>query len=230
VFLSKLVLNLRNGPARRDLARPYELHRTLLACGFGARSKTEIGRLLYRVDSDRPERPLVLVQSICAPEWNLPAGYALAPVETKPFVLDVAAGQLLRFRLRANPTKRVSEKNAHLGPVMAGKRVGLATEGERVKWLLRKAEVAGFLIPGESLECSEAGTGAVAPVPNFRVHVIPEGRARNDKTGFQEGTFAAVRYEGVLKVVDPKRLVEAVRAGIGSAKGFGFGLLSLAPL
>jgi len=38
-----------------------------------------------------------------------------------------------------------------------------------------------------------------------------------------------VRYEGLLQVTDPHLLVEAVRAGIGSAKGFGFGLLSLAP-
>ena len=38
----------------------------------------------------------------------------------------------------------------------------------------------------------------------------------------------AVRYEGLLQVGDPERLLQAVRGGIGSAKGLGFGLLSLA--
>jgi len=33
----------------------------------------------------------------------------------------------------------------------------------------------------------------------------------------------------MLDVTDPVRLVEAVRDGIGPAKAFGFGLLSLAP-
>jgi len=229
VFLSKLVLNLRNRSACHDLARPYELHRTLLTRGFGARPKAEVGRLLYRVDSDRAERPVVLVKSDVVPSWDLPAGYLLGPAETKPFDLTVAIGQRLRFRLRANPTKRVAEKNPRLGSVMAGKRVGLVTDAERVAWLIRKAEPSGFAIPGEWFEGTHPVTGAAEPVPNFRVDVIPEGRARNDKTGFRDGAFVAVRFEGVLVVTDPLRFVGAVRAGIGSAKGFGFGLLSVAP-
>jgi CRISPR system Cascade subunit CasE len=41
-------------------------------------------------------------------------------------------------------------------------------------------------------------------------------------------THHAVRFDGLLVVTDPERLRHALRAGIGSAKGFGFGLLSLA--
>lgn len=37
-----------------------------------------------------------------------------------------------------------------------------------------------------------------------------------------------VRFDGLLCVTDPETLVEAVRQGIGPAKAFGFGLLSLA--
>ena len=39
-----------------------------------------------------------------------------------------------------------------------------------------------------------------------------------------------VRFDGVLQVTDVGALVEAVRGGIGPAKAFGFGLLSLAPV
>ena len=38
----------------------------------------------------------------------------------------------------------------------------------------------------------------------------------------------AVRFEGVLQVVDPVAFQQTLRRGIGSAKGFGFGLLSIA--
>ena len=40
----------------------------------------------------------------------------------------------------------------------------------------------------------------------------------------------AVCFEGVLKVTDEDLFTETVENGIGSAKGFGFGLLSLAPI
>ena len=54
--------------------------------------------------------------------------------------------------------------------------------------------------------------------------------------GWQEGRHGgrhklklfAVRFDGTLQVADPGRLREAVRRGIGSGKGLGFGLLSLA--
>jgi CRISPR system Cascade subunit CasE len=41
-------------------------------------------------------------------------------------------------------------------------------------------------------------------------------------------THLAVQFDGVLEVTDPAKFLETVRQGIGSAKGFGFGLLSLA--
>jgi CRISPR system Cascade subunit CasE len=37
-----------------------------------------------------------------------------------------------------------------------------------------------------------------------------------------------VLYEGVLRVENAEALAEAVKAGIGHAKAYGFGLLSLA--
>ncbi len=39
-----------------------------------------------------------------------------------------------------------------------------------------------------------------------------------------------VRFDGVLEVTDPAALAAAVRDGLGSAKAFGFGLLSLAAI
>ena len=41
-------------------------------------------------------------------------------------------------------------------------------------------------------------------------------------------THFAVKFEGELVVTDPTRFAETLKNGIGSAKGFGFGLLSVA--
>jgi CRISPR system Cascade subunit CasE len=42
--------------------------------------------------------------------------------------------------------------------------------------------------------------------------------------------LASVRFEGVLRVVDPERMAATLQTGIGSGKGLGFGLLSIAPV
>ena len=37
-------------------------------------------------------------------------------------------------------------------------------------------------------------------------------------------------FDGVLEVNDPDIFIKSIESGIGSAKGFGFGLLSIAPV
>ena len=44
------------------------------------------------------------------------------------------------------------------------------------------------------------------------------------------GRFFAVRFEGVLEVTDPAAFCEPSPTASAPAKGFGFGLLSLAPV
>lgn len=229
MYLSKLVLNIRNGQVRRDLARPYEMHRTLMNAYPYLRVDNRCD-LLFRVESGRCGSPSVLVQTRDQPDWSgLPAGYLLEAADSKLLDLPVVAGQRLRFRLRANPTKRVAAKNERLGAVMVGKRVGLSTEVEQIRWLLRRTASAGFAIPGKWVDAAHPDSGAPILLPNFRVDVVPEGRSRNDKAG-RAGDFLAVRFEGVLVVTDPDTFRRTLASGLGSAKAFGFGLLSVAPV
>jgi len=85
------------------------------------------------------------------------------------------------------------------------KRYGLVGEADQRAWLLRK-------------DCGV----------NWHLEsVIDEGYKKGDKNG-RMIQYKSVRYEGHLQVVDPAKLFETLREGIGPAKGFGFGLLSLA--
>ena len=76
--------------------------------------------------------------------------------------------------------------------------------------LQRKGERGGFCVARQG----------------FRV--IPEGKVMARKAG-KNLQFQSVRFEGLLEVTDPERFLQTVREGIGAAKGFGFGLFSLAP-
>ena len=84
---------------------------------------------LFRVEPAQP--PVILVQSAEEPRWDYAfgnAGFLLArPPQVKAFQPQFAAGQVWRFRLRANPTVKRQKK-----------RHGLTSEDEQRAWLQRK--------------------------------------------------------------------------------------------
>lgn len=206
MILSRLTLNPRHRAVQSDLANPYELHRTLLSA-FPA-DLPDRERILYRVDTHpRTGVPTVILQSHTPPDWaplDQRDGYLLHDPETKTFDLagKLSPGQALSFRLRANPTVK-----------RQGSRHGLYKEEDQRAWLDRKGKRNGFLI--------------------VRTTVIPEGNVyawKSRPNGQRRKlTFFAARFEGLLQVIDPDAVWDAVQTGVGPAKSFGFGLLSLAP-
>ncbi len=208
MYLTKLTLNPRCRRVRRDLASQYEMHRTLMRA-FPSRDEGGPGRVLFRVESPRNyERPIVLVQSEKKPDWRSVSGvpelaeYA-ALVEEKQCALTLRPKQRLRFRLHANPTVK-----------REGKRHGLHTDEQRDLWLKRKADAGGFHV----LSYRAARVGTV------------RDRAQRSGGPHRGVSFTSATFEGVLEVAEPALFLRAVESGIGSAKGFGFGLLSVAPL
>jgi len=223
MYLSRLILNPRHRRVQSELARPYELHRSILSA-FPTPLPSE-ERVLYRLESDASGgRLALLVQSESAPDWRWAeeaGGYLLAGTraQVKQFDLALRVGQVLAFRLRANPTvKKKSHGPADERQHNNGIRLGLAKEEDQRAWLERKGEQHGFRVLRAQIIPEGMQIGA-QPVSEDRDASVPRRRLAH----------LAVRYEGLLQVTDPDLVGEAVRNGIGSAKGFGFGLLSLAP-
>jgi CRISPR system Cascade subunit CasE len=238
MFLSKLVLNARHRAVRRDLADCHEMHRTLLSAfpqADSAAARDEFG-LLYRVDAEsRSGQIAVIVQSRLSPDWRrLPAGYLLdvgdnpacKTVDDKYTALRV--GQRLVFRLRANPTRKIDTKTRADGTKSNGKRVELRKQEDLLAWLLRKADKSGFHVNSVRID---------RDVPNLLL--IPEGKATGWRADEKIGetpvrkkklTFNSVLFEGELTVEDAELFRSALQNGIGSAKAYGFGLLSIGPV
>jgi CRISPR system Cascade subunit CasE len=232
MYLSRLKLNLRSPDVQRDLSDCQNLHRTVMS-GFpeydgdgGARA--EFG-VLYRLDYDRGAGVL-LVQSRVEPNWSqLPDGYVSASDAPQPKALTTAygslsAGRVLTFRLRANVTKKIKTKSSPDGRRRHGNRVEVWDESRRLDWLARKGKAGGF-------EIVTARINGGKPHPAARVN--PEGKTRGRKSSRPEGstrlTFGGVVFEGLLRVTDASEFRKTLSAGIGSAKAYGFGLLSVAP-
>jgi len=107
-----------------------------------------------------------------------------------------------RFQLKANPTMRRSADK---------RRLAIYDPAQLRDWLKRKASAAGFALDDDLLDIG-------APM---------------DETFVKDGhrvKHVAVEFAGVLRVVDRERFTAAFHSGIGSAKGFGYGLLMLQPI
>jgi CRISPR system Cascade subunit CasE len=220
LFLSLLRLNHRSREVQRDLANRYELHRTLMSCFPTIVGKPEARRacgLLFRLEEDE-RRIRILLQSLARPQAScLPTNYLLdgCMINTKDVSTALwsllASGSVLRFRLCANPTRRLFvPQQERRGK---GARVDIRKYDELQLWLERKAAASGF-------ELIRQGSDTLSIIANTETV-----RARKQTATL---TFSSVMFEGALRVTDPDRAYQAVRDGIGSGKAFGFGLLSLA--
>jgi CRISPR system Cascade subunit CasE len=243
LYLSRLILDMNCRQVWNELAHPYEMHRTLMRAfpqpsGSDVEAKKRFG-VLFRADTDEPTgRVIVYVQSHVPPDWSFLSSlsdYLCADVASpNPACKDVAEAyrqlqdaQVLSFRLRANPTKRVGESSGG-DNALKGKRVGLVREEEQLQWLIRKGKRCGFEILVKEVRDR---SGEVHQIP--RVKVCPEGKQKGRKREGghpREMTQLAVRFDGLLQITNADAFREALAYGIGPAKAFGFGLLSIAPV
>lgn len=188
--------------------------------------RAEGSGFLFRIDPLANGRAMIIVQSATEPDWGYAfhnADYLLAaPPEVTLFEPHFSKGQRLRFRLAANPTRRMSKHSPDAKEKFIGKRVPVPNEDLK-KWLFARAEKAGFRVLDKD---------PLNPNKDWLVLVPGYVLAHKGKDN-PKGTGARLRsvlYDGVLTVEDPKVFSDTIVQGIGSAKAFGFGLLSVAPL
>lgn len=192
----------------------YAWHRALWECFPGEPDKKR--DFLTRVDGRQgyftawiltPEKPT-------RPAWCGQEHFA---------VKEVAPGflshRLYAFDLRANPTRALVQRDGSGAPLCrpngkrkSGKRVPLIKEDELRSWIERKALAGGFRIDDSCpLEIGLMEESYFSQKWNRAYH-------------------GGVQFRGRLEVIDRTLFERTYYSGIGGAKGFGFGLLLLAPV
>lgn len=115
------------------------------------------------------------------------------------------------FDLYANPTRTVKKPDGKGGYTKNGKRLTLMDVASQRNWLTRKASNHGFQIRED--------------IPLRIDKPIDHHFKRKGDIGLHIG----VRFKGALRVTDQEAFKKAFCEGIGTAKGFGFGLLLVKP-
>lgn len=218
MFLSHIPLNPARRGTRQLVASRQRLHAAVLACLPS--SHRELGRVLWRLDADGPHQLDLWLASPIPPSLEPlveQAGWTASPnVRTSSYdrlLESLAAGQRWVFRLEANPTVSVRGEGRS-----RGKRIPLVKRDDQLDWLLSRQEKHGFRVSD--------GTHGLPnlDLSNRREHRFERSRgARNDVV-----SLLSVRFDGVLEVTDPEALRRALTQGIGSGKGYGCGMMTLA--
>lgn len=222
MMLSRLFLN----PVSRDVARAradsQALHRRVMDLFGPAEGPARAANaVLYRLDeSERDATIVLLLQSRVAPAFDRLPDHFLDPragadaastTDLGPLLSRIDREARFRFRLRANPTRKIDTKSAPDGTRRHGRRVPLRTPEARAAWLARKLEDTGLRLVGGAAAC-----------------LVRPGGLQRGRRGDARLTHEGVVYEGEVVVVDAALARAAIEHGIGPAKAYGFGLLSLA--
>lgn len=201
LHVTRLVLAAASSYVQRDLRDPAEMHRTVMRGFPPSRSATPRADhgVLFRVDYTLAG-PVLTVQSRTEPDWvRLPSSYVR---DERRAVCDrdaIRDGDVLKFALVANPTRKV--RSSRDGALLRNsRRVAITDPGEQLAWLARH-------LPGASVSAA-----AAIPRPVWRGRSV---------------IVAPVAYRGRLVVDDRDALWQAIREGVGPARAYGCGLLTL---
>jgi CRISPR system Cascade subunit CasE len=248
-FLSKIHINPARKTGREMLRNPHLVHGMVL---HGIPGEPTGERTLWRLDSPNPYRPHLLVLTDTKPDWTHITEQAGWPQsDSEHFAIrdyntlfaHLATGREFAFRLTANPVENTmtpvkptaAQQRRRAAGETRGFRISHRTAAHQLDWLLRRTDTCGFTIPPARTATPAPGLGET-PTPASDVRIVArEQRRFHKKTNGSDAkgrliTLTTVTFEGRLAVTDPAVLRDKLLTGIGPAKAYGCGLLTLAPL
>ncbi len=201
-YLSQALMPMQTA-LHAQLADGYAWHKAIWEA-FPGRPDAQRD-FLFRIDARTRAYRILLLSAV------MPTDTPLLKWQSK----EVAPGFLghvrYRFQLKANPTFRRNKDK---------RRIALYKEEDLHEWLADKLKGAGALL--------EEPVAIGAPVDEFlNDERFMQGRKPTTR---HDPKHVSVDFEGVLRVQDSAAFTAAFYKGIGSAKGFGYGLLMLQPI
>lgn len=214
---SRMHLNPQRRGTRALLASPHEMHKAVLSCFPPDADNEAPGRILWRVDSSAPKVALYIVSPAVPSFEHLQetAGWSeqksWESADYGPLLRKLDHGQRFRFRLTANPVHTVTDAGIK-------RRLAHVTAEHQLRWLHERQGMMGVAFPPLGTGSEVEGELAARITGRERVHF----RRRERRV-----TLVRATYEGLIDVQDPEKLRAVLTEGIGKAKGYGCGLLTL---
>lgn len=211
--LTRIVLNPRKRGGRKLLTNPEAMHAAVRSA-FPPDIDTGDARVLWRVDSQGDEHTLYVVGPEKPDALHIieQAGWDTRPPQSadyQRFQDSLVKGQKWRFGLVANP---VSSKAGERGT--RGRIVAHITTEQQLAWLAQRGEAAGYRLLDDA---------AVVGRERLSFHQRKGDTKRRI-------SLSTVRFAGSLEVTDAVALRATLNQGLGRARAYGCGLLTLAQI
>ncbi|WP_424185283.1 type I-E CRISPR-associated protein Cas6/Cse3/CasE [Actinokineospora sp. G85] len=215
-FLTRFEVNKARRGARDLMGSLHRMHAAVLASFPDAhRAPAGGGRVLWRLDHGDHSTTLYIVSphkpdlTHLVEQAGWPTTQTWATRDYSPLLDRLSTGDRFAFRLAANPTRSQRREGDD-----RSQRYAHVTVAQQTQWLLDRAHRNGF---------------ALCDTAEKEPDVAVRGRQRpRFSRGGETVTLSTAVFEGRLEVTDPDLLRAALVGGIGPAKGYGCGLLTLA--
>lgn len=203
MYLSRVEIDTDNRQKIKDLSHLGAYHNWVERSFPAEIAEGERQRHLWRLDTLNGRNYLLLL----SPEkpdlheferYGKP-GTAISK-DYEPFLSRLSEGQLLQFKLTANPVRRGGKSSSHPGSL-----IPCFAVDEQMKWLQGKAEKNGFELVGAEV------VGHDRPLLRKKTHVA----------------LNRTVFEGRLKVSNLDQFKAMLTSGIGREKAFGMGLMTV---
>ncbi|RBQ21171.1 type I-E CRISPR-associated protein Cas6/Cse3/CasE [Spongiactinospora rosea] len=226
MHLTRFRFNTARVGARRLLSSPQMLHAAVMS-SFAEIPVPDPGgaRVLWRIDrNSRAETYLYLV-SPAKPDLTHLVEQAGWPETGRwetydygPFLGRLTAGDRWAFRLTVNPIHYARRDDTE--PTKRTAHVGWRHQRD---WLLKHQMNAGFKVVDKAPE------QRLAPDDEHELVVRDRRQLAFAKKGHRSKvTLVTVTFDGRLEVTDPDALRRTLVCGLGKAKAYGCGLMTLA--
>jgi CRISPR system Cascade subunit CasE len=235
MHLTRFRINTARVGARRLLSSPQVLHAAVMSSFADAPSHGgDSPRVLWRVDHNSRAEVLLYIVSPDRPDLTHlveQAGWPTTPTvgwqtyDYTRFLKRLAVGDTWAFRLTANPVHSIRRKEGE-----ATKRTAHLTPRHQMRWLLERQDSAGFGV------LEKPATRRLLPEGDEHELVVHNQRdlsfgKTEQPTGRKNRVkLTAVTFDGRLRVTDPDALRRTLTSGLGKAKAYGCGLMTLAPV
>ncbi|WP_406088087.1 type I-E CRISPR-associated protein Cas6/Cse3/CasE [Kitasatospora purpeofusca] len=180
-------------------------------------SRSEV--LLYLVGPQRPDLTHLVEQA----GWPTTGGWQT--FDYGAFLAGIAAGSTFAFRLTANPVHSIRRK-----PDEPTRRTAHLTQRHQAAWLLGQQERSGFTVVEKAPDRRLLTEGDEHELVVHRQQAVSFGKNDRVNAGRHRVTLVTATYDGRLRVTDPDALRRTLTAGLGKAKAYGCGLMTLAPV
>jgi CRISPR system Cascade subunit CasE len=232
MYLTRFRVNTARIDARRLLASPQSMHAAVMSSFPGLLpTADETPRVLWRLDRNAPAEVILFIVGPSQPDLTHlveQAGWPAAAAAGQPgwrtykyapFLQNLADGSKWSFRLTANPVHQIRRKDGE-----PTKRTAHIVPRYQLEWLVKRQETSGFRILEKPADARLTEHGDELQV------IVRDQRSIDFQKRGENGrvTIKTATYDGRLEVTDVDAFRRTLTGGLGKAKAYGCGLMTLA--